>query len=201
MRPVGAGVHGSSAAGPATRVANDGNAYTYDEFASHYTTNANSMWMAAGSAEKPASAYFDPPWTFDDILQQTPKGGTRIGRNETHAALVTLFKAYFPTAGNTHPGALDITDMQAFPWNRWLVNVLMNREVVKGGIVKVFAVRDAPDAKPMLAFCHPDDTYTTITTSKHPQIESQSPWRAAPMFTHAVVAQRSWMEARTRGFG
>ena len=140
-----------------------------------------------------------PTWHWQDILVNPPKDNLPVGRNETSMALATILQSHSP---QEFPFAVDITATSAFPWDRWLRNVLPNREIIGSGIVKVFAlcltsIPHTPQwQKAQIVFCHPDDTYTIAKPVNKLEYEQQMGWRDCQMFAQAPVQTGSWLQIR-----
>ena len=110
-------------------------------------------------------------------------------------ALATILQSYSP---QEFPFAVDITATIAFPWHRWLRNVVSNRELIGNGIVKVFAVCQTSTSEELIVFCHPDDTYTRVKPGKRVEHEQLKGWKHCPTFAQAPVETTSWMQTRCR---
>ena len=117
-----------------------------------------------------------------------------MGRNEASMALATILQNYSP---QQFPFAVDITDTVAFPWHRWLRNVVENRELIGCGIVKVFAFWHGQFAKQQLIFCHPDDTCTQTWPGNKLQFQLNNGWKDEPAFIQAPIATESWLQLRS----
>ena len=90
------------------------------------------------SAARPAqSSGGDFTWHLPNILKGKAEYSEPVGRNEISMALATILQSYSP---QEFPFAVDITDTFAFPWHRWLQNVVENQELIGCGIVKVYAL-------------------------------------------------------------
>ena len=136
------------------RVAKDGAAYTFAEYADFYGfQSALTLWQTS-NAQQPACSAARPAqsseegftWHLQNILEATAQYSEPVGRNEVSMALATILQSYSP---QQFPFAVDITDTVAFPWHRWLRNVVENRELIGCGIVKVCALwhADATSSK------------------------------------------------------
>jgi hypothetical protein len=138
-----------------------------------------------------------PLWTFDDIMSATAHASPAVGKNEVSMAL-DVFLNFYCRTGAGAVGAVDITSQEAFPWARWLRNVVTNREIIGDGIVRVFAFRETTDSAAEIVFCHPNDTCTHVQPRKRIQCERKGCWRSEPVFMHAIVASESWMRLRVQ---
>ena len=103
-----------------------------------------------------------PAATTDAIFSEPLAHEVRIGKSEAYVALTVLLDAHHVQS----PGAVDITTEEGFHWKRWLNNVWLARDIVGDGIAKVFAVRQPPQGRPVLALCCSDDTYCLVDPSK-----------------------------------
>ena len=136
-------------------------------------------------------------WQLADILGSTSPENP-VGRNEAHMALSTILQSYSAQrlAAIPSPFAVDITATTAFPWHRWLRNVVENRELIGSGIVKVFALCETSVEKAEIVFCHPDDTYTCAKPGNKLEYKHRNGWRSCPAFAQASVEIASWMQIR-----
>ena len=120
--------------------------------------------QSACSAARPAQSSEEGfTWHLQNMLEATAQYSEPVGRNEVSMALATILQTYSP---QQFPFAVDITDTVAFPWHRWLRNVVENRELIGCGIVKVFALLHRRCDQQQIIFCHPDDTYTQARPAK-----------------------------------
>ena len=132
-------------------------------------------------------------WHLHDILDSTCQDNLPVGRHEVHMALTSILQSHSPQES---PFAVDITATTAFPWHRWLRNVVPNRELVGSGIVKVFALCQTSILEAQIVFCHPDDTYTRAKPGKRLEYERLNGWRDCATFAQAPVETASWMQTR-----
>ena len=151
--------------------------------------------QSACSAARPAqSSEKSFTWHLPNILEAAAEYSEPLGRNEVSMALATILQSYSP---QQFPFAVEITDNVAFPWHRWLRNVVENRELIGCGIVKVFALWPSSSDKQRIIFCHPDDTYTEATPEKKIQHVRLKGWKDKPAFIRAPIATKSWMQIRS----
>ena len=146
-----------------------------------------------GSAAWPAHEE-SPTWHLHDILDSTSGDAVPVGRAEVHMALTNILQSYSP---QEFPFAVNITATTAFPWHRWLRNVVSNRELVVSGIVKVFALCETSIQDTQVVFCHPDDTYTRVRPVRGLEYERLNGWTDCPTFLLAPVETVSWLQTRT----
>ena len=150
----------------------------------------NTLGSAAPPAHEEGSI-----WRLHDILDSTSHDNLPIGRNEVHMALTTILQSYSP---QEFPFAVDITATIAFPWHRWLRNVVSNRELIGSGVVKVFALCQTLTLEAEIVFCHPDDTYTCAKPGKRLEYQQLNGWRYSPTFVQAPVETASWLQTRAQ---
>ena len=98
------------------------------------------------------------------------------------------------------PFAVDITATTAFPWHRWLRNVVANREIIGSGIVKVFALCLTSIQEAQIVFCHPDDTYTLAKPGKILEYRQFTGWRDRQILAEAPVQTVSWLGFEPNGY-
>ena len=134
-----------------------------------------------------------PTWHLQDILGNSPQDNLPVGRTEVSMALASILQSHPP---QEVPFAVDITATTAFPWHRWLRNVVPNREIIGSGIVKVFALCLTSIQEVEIAFCHPDDTYTLAKPGKRLEYEQMIGWRDWQTFAQAPVQTASWLQTR-----
>ena len=134
-----------------------------------------------------------PTWYLQDILDNSPQDNLPVGRHEVSMALNTILQSHSP---QEVPFAVDITAISAFPWHRWLRNVVPNREIIGSGIVKVFALCLTSIQEAQIVFCHPDDTYTLAKPGKRLEYEQLTGWRDCQTFAQAPVQTASWLQTR-----
>ena len=146
------------------------------------------------------NAIGEEEWHWQHILLNHPKDNLPVGRQETSIALARILHSYSP---QETPFAVDITATSAFPWDRMLRNVMLNRQIIGIGIVKVFAL--CPTSNPhthpwqnaQIVFCRPDDTYTIVKPESKSDGESQLVgWRDCQTYSRAPVQTGSWMQIR-----
>ena len=156
-----------------------------------------------GSAARPVHEE-GATWHLRDILDNTPHDNLPVGRHEAHMALATILQSHTPRAV---PFAVDITASTAFPWQRWLRNVVENQELIGSGVVKVFALCRTTPLEAQIVFCHPDDTWTCAKPRKRLEYEwgnvcawcrEAHGWRACPTFAQAPVQTVSWIQTRAQ---
>ena len=126
-----------------------------------------------------------------------------VGRNEASLGLQTLLHYHH---GETAPGAVDITDGQAFDWPRWVAQIEGAREVIRDGVHKVYAVRWNPDWAPEAVFCYGDNTYGTLVPymarytgawcDTRFTMHRDGNWQTEPLLSAAPVADRPWLVLR-----
>ena len=136
-----------------------------------------------------------PAATTDAIFSEPLAHEVRIGKSEAYVALTVLLDAHHVPS----PGAVDITTEEGFHWRRWLNNVWPARDIVGDGIAKVFAVRQPPQGRPVLALCCSDDTYCLVDPSKNTRataIERLQGWMNLEVFQNAQAATANWMSLR-----
>ena len=109
-------------------------------------------------------------------------------------AVAAILQSYSP---QQFPFAVDITDTVAFPWHRWLHNVVENQELIGCGIVKVFALWHRQCDERQIIFCHPDDTYTQATPGNKLQCQQVNGWKGEPAFVRAPIATETWLRSRS----
>ena len=95
---------------------------------------------------------------------------------------------------------MDITAGSGFDWLRWVAGVEGAHDIIRDGVVRVYAVRWFPHAVPDAAFCYGLGTYmllspTTMRSngSSRPTRgvqQGESDWRAEPLLCAAPVASR-----------
>ena len=142
-----------------------------------------------------SNGVLQPAATADEILREPLAQAYRIGKSEAYVALTLLLDAHHVPS----PGAVDITTEEGFQWTRWLNNVWPARDIIGIGIEKVFAVRQPPQGRPMLAVCCSDDTYCLLDPSKNirrTSIERLQGWVNLEVFQNAQAATASWMALR-----
>ena len=95
------------------------------------------------------------PLTYADIVKPPGAGDKTLllGRNEAKTALESLLHA---THKKKQIQAINLTDEIASPWQRWLRNVTVNREIIGDGITAVYAVQT--DKTPKFLFGRPDSS-------------------------------------------
>ena len=147
-----------------------------------------------GSAVRPAHEEISV-CHLEDIYSSTIQESVPVGRAEVHMALTTILQNHF---SQEIPFAVNITAISAFPWHRWLRNVLTNRELVGSGIVKVFALCDTSIQDPQIVFCHPNDTYTRVRPGKRLEYKRFNGWTEYSTFLLAPVETVSWMRTRAQ---
>ena len=99
--------------------------------------------------------------------------------------------------GTHNAGCIDVTDEAAFPWRRWLLNVMEACEVLRGEPIRVFIARfQANDAHPKLVVCCQDDTYAVVSPERSrgaQPLTYSSGWASDTFLASAVTADESWM--------
>ena len=142
------------------RIARDGGAYTFEEFATHYG-------VASGFAFWQESECLDSAEQPGDITASLPEDSA-----EQPVDTTTVLQRY---SQQESPFAVDITATCAIPWHRWLRNVVANRELIGCGIVKVFALCQTSTLEAQIVFRHPDDAVTVTNGEKLHVFHNHSP--------------------------
>ena len=97
------------------------------------------------------------------------------------------------------PAAIDITSEVVFPWARWLRNITKNREIVRGGISKVYVKQHGPTTEAVAVFCRADETYVEVGIFSQRHLREGQQWREEPLLMTAAVAATSWLRIRQGG--
>ena len=156
-----------------------------------------------GGAAQPAASsggrHAPLPFTWQR-LQEASRLRHQVGRHEASAAFQTLLHHYH---GAYTAGAVDITDGAAFDWIRWLAQLTCARDVIGGGVHRVYAVRWLPHQAPEAVFCYGNLTYCTLVPSLARYTSAQgrtrltmyrhANWRTEGLLYEAPVATTSWI--------
>ena len=126
-----------------------------------------------------------------------------MGQQEASAAFQTLIHHHH---GAFTAGAVDITDGAAFDWIRWLAQLTCARDVIGGGVRRVYAVRWLSHQDPEAVFCYGDNTYCTLLPSQaryksaHRKTRltmyRHANWTTEQLLHDAPAATTSWILVR-----
>ncbi len=159
-----------------------------DRYHLHFHKNGRSdapRFLPSRSAAQP-SAIPTPPVASNQL----------IGRREAALAMDRLLGHTFGRPSKA--ASIDITDVVAFPWMRWLDNFMEKRAVLRGQVERVLIVRwRALDAYPNLVVCRCDNTFVVL----HPHMGREVPlpaeectnWRQISLLVDAVSVRTSWL--------
>ena len=131
-----------------------------------------------------------------DMLVPNPPGPV-VGRREAHTACITLLQR----CAGVQKCAIDITDEQAFPWRRWLINIAEARQTLAVNVVRVFIVRWDCDAEPCIIMCREDSTYACIWPSAQryttvTDLEVHTDWPSLQILRHPWYVTADWLKVR-----
>ena len=160
-----------------------------------------------GGAAQPAASsggrHVPLPVTWQHI-QEAARLRHQVGRHEASAAFQTLLHHHH---GASTAGAVDITNGAAFDWIRWLAQLACARDVIGGGVHRVYAVRWLPHQDPEAVFCYRDHTYCTLAPNLGRYGKRQggnrvttywfASWRTEALLCQAPEARTSWIQVQS----
>ena len=162
--------------------------------------------VPSGGAAQPAVPGGAAPLLFTmGHLQEAARSRQTVGRDEASAAFQTLLHHHH---GETHPGAVDITDRATFDWVRWLAALEGAHNAIRGGVRKVYVVRWEENSVPEAVFCYGNNMYSTLVprtarytgssrTSRF-RLYREANWMTEPLLSAAPVAAQPWLVLRNQ---
>ena len=153
-------------------------------------------------------AELKPPATREDIVtwRSPHERALPLGRNEAAMALDTLLQAKAPDGV---PIVINITDEVAFPWRKFLRNLVRNLEIIGQGVCSVYVVgvteppfrietrSGATEPIAALLICRVDSSYVFLRPeSRYTREERGDNWEHLDLARHAVYIGQSWMRLR-----
>ena len=141
----------------------------------------------------------EPPMTYEALIAMKEAGdiSARIGRNEAMMALNTLVNQSFT---ELETGAINLTDMRAFPWTRFLKNQILCKEIVGRGIERVYGARFYATEQAVILVCRVDGSYVMMKMDKKKGDEfvtgETAQWRELNIVQKAKYIGVSWMQVR-----
>ncbi len=109
------------------------------------------------------------------------------------------------TFGVQCPGAVDITDAEAFDWPRWVANVTQQRALVRDGVTHTFAVRWNQGERPELVLCRADNSFGSLcpvhqcyheTATRPSRVREGTDWRHHNVLVQATKISASWLRLK-----
>ena len=131
-----------------------------------------------------------------DMLAPNPPGPV-VGRREAHTACITLLQR----CAGVQKCAIDITDEQAFPWRRWLINIAEARQTLAVNVVRVFIIRWDCDEEPCITMCREDSTYVCIwpAAQRYATVSNlavHTDWPSLQILRHPWYVTADWLKVR-----
>ena len=160
-----------------------------------------SAWPADSSQQS-----LRPPATYEDIINASTatEKAPPLGRNEARMALDALLQA---KVADGYPIAIGIIDEVAFPWKRFLRNIVRNKGIIGEGVSRAYVVgvtepplmNIASGPYKIAAFLlgRADSSYVLLRPELRQTREEYGPnWHSLPVLGDAVRIGTSWMRLR-----
>ena len=159
---------------------------------------------AAGPAGAAPQLAAQPALVTMDDVGRVARVRQPLGRKQATIALQILLHAHH---GEGSAGAVELTDGTGFNWLTWVASIADARELVRGGVRRVFAVRCYDRGDVFVAFCRDDGTFSMLCPQTQSYdargptlVHNHSPltgWQNEPLFRDAPTATQSWQDLRT----